>query len=242
MNMKKFLYTTCLLLFLTNLSCFSQQIINDQTLFSWSNGKVVEKEAFLPLLQRVSQQFFQYYYSISTTYYSYTCSSANGAYRCNIQLSGTSPQMQNNRYEIINLFREGDGGGSIGWYLNEPLTTTQWLSGDENDTHFFRKIDLDDNSYALIFAGWFFNQGPPGEMIIFVISKNVASIVYHDYAYAITPTDFDSDSFSMDFVKDLSRLIDPTTEDVSLTPARLARTTKYTLYKDGNNLRIKEWR
>ena len=46
----------------------------------------------------------------------------------------------------------------------------------------------------------------------------------------------------MDFVKDLSRLIDPTTEDVSLTPARLARTTKYTLYKDGNNLRIKEWR
>jgi hypothetical protein len=79
-------------------------------------------------------------------------------------------------------------------------------------------------------------------MIIFVISKNVASIVYHDYAYAITPTDFDSDSFSMDFVKDLSRLIDPTTEDVSLTPARLARTTKYTLYKDGNNLRIKEWR
>ena len=74
-------------------------------------------------------------------------------------MSGTSPQMQNNRYEIINLFREGDGGGSIGWYLNEPLTTTQWLSGDENDTHFFRKIDLDDNSYALIFAGWFFNQG-----------------------------------------------------------------------------------
>ena len=74
-----------------------------------------------------------------------------------------------------------------------------------------------------------------------VISKNVASIVYHDYAYAITPTDFDSNSFTMDFVKDLTRLKDSESGDVSITPEGLSGKTKYTLYKDGNLLKIREW-
>ena len=240
--MKKILYTTVLLL-LTNLSCFAQQIINDQTLFTWSNGEAVEKESFLPLIKRIPQQVFLHYYSQCTTYNTYTCTSANGTYSCSIQLSGTSTTMKDNCYEIIRIDRIGNGGGCMAWYVDEPLTTTLWLSGDENDTHFFRKIDLDGNSFALIFASWFFNQGPqPGEMIIFVISKNVATLVYHDYAYAISPTNFDSNSFTMDFVKDLTGLKDPSTEEVSLTPARLANKTKYTLYKSGNLLKIREWR
>ena len=238
--MKKFLYTTGLLLFLTNLSCFAQQIINDQTLFTWSNQGAVAKSAFTTLSHQPDQNFINVYTSHTTVYNTYDCSSANGTYHCNIILRGTSSEMVDNSYELIYITQPN--GGGIFRYLDEPLTTTLWLSGDENDTHFFRKIDLDANSYALIFAGWFFNQGPqPGEMIIVVVSKNVARLVYHDYAYAISPTNFDSNSFTMDFVKDLTGLKDPSTGDVSLTPARLANKTKYTLYKDGNLLKIREW-
>ena len=68
--MKKFLYTTCLLLFLTNLSCFSQQIINDQTLFSWSNGKVVERIfcRYYTCLAAIFSILFFYFHNILFLY------------------------------------------------------------------------------------------------------------------------------------------------------------------------------
>ena len=125
----------------------------------------------------------------------------------------------------------------------DPLTTTQWLSGDDNDTNYFRKIDLNEDCFALIFAGWFFGYGSEsGEMIIVIVNKNVATLVYDDYALATTVTDFTSSNFSMDFVKNGAEFINSDTGLLDLTSANLAGQTKYTLYKEGDMLKIREWR
>ncbi|MBR4302897.1 MAG: hypothetical protein IKT80_04965, partial [Bacteroidaceae bacterium] len=118
-----------------------------------------------------------------------------------------------------------------------------WLSGDDNDTNYFRKIDLNEDCFALIFAGWYhYYDDNPGEMIIIIVNRNVATLVYDGNAVAISPTNFDSNCFSMDFVKDAENIRNQETGEMEITPAKLAGRTKYTLYKEGDMLKIREWR
>ena len=173
--------------------------------------------------------------------HTYSVSSSNQIYNCNIQIKGTSNTEKHNCYD---LFTITNSNGSILYRrYGEPLTTTRWLSGDENDNHYFRKIPLDNDSYALIFAGWWFvtQSNVPGEMIIVVISKNVVTLVYDGPAVAVSSTDFDSNNFYMDFITDATGLADPETGLLDITPAKLAGRTKYRIYKDGNVLKIASW-
>ena len=71
-------------------------------------------------------------------------------------------------------------------------------------------------------------------MIIIIVNRNVATLVYDGNAEAISPTNFDSNCFSMDYVKDAENLRNQETGEMEITPAKLAGRTKYTLYKEGD--------
>ncbi|MBQ5573638.1 MAG: hypothetical protein IIU69_05075, partial [Bacteroidaceae bacterium] len=60
-------------------------------------------------------------------------------------------------------------------------------------------------------------------------------------AAAITPTNFNSSSFTMDFVTDGTGLKDFETGLLDITPEKLVDKTKYRLYKDGDVLKIVSW-
>lgn len=105
---------------------------------------------------------------------------------------------------------------------------------------------MDDTSYALIFSGWYWYPSTvPGEMIIVVVNKNVATLVYAGVGASISSNGYtlSADSFSMDFVSDLSGLrLNEDTGQFEEDGAGLNGEIKYTLYKDGNMLKLRTWR
>lgn len=255
-------------------TCFAQQVLNDQALFvRQSDGTIIPKLAYIDYPE--SDQPSVTGLGNAPTYHSYPISSSNGNYSCTIKILGQigTTESSSHMYERIAIINQN---GSIIFSRfgadGAPFTTTKWLSLNENDNNYYRKIPLDANSYALIFAGWYYSYySDAGEMVIVVVNKNVATLVYDGPAIAISQTDFTcpdyychvcgyvsnqsfetcpichshditSDNFSMSFVKDGTGLMNLETGLIEITPAKLAGKTKYTLYKDGNNLRIREWR
>lgn len=232
-------------LFVIALLCVTT-CIAEQNLFTWENGSVIARNQYIIYNTQLSSSMLLSIENSKKLLHTFSISSNNNQYQCNVQIVGTQGEDEDgslcyNQFEIRNIY---NNNGLIfkkrGTGL--PLTTTRWLSCDDGDNNYFRKIDLDNDSYALIFAGWLSGwEERLGEMIIVVVSKNYATLVYDGPAKAIIPTDFDSDSFSMDFITDGTGLIDPETGLLDITPAKLAERTKYRLYKDGNVLKIASW-
>lgn len=241
--MKKKLYLLFLLMSVSIPSCFAQQT-NGTNLFEWSNGNVIPKLSYIEEDDQPSENELSSVGYTPNLYHSYLVRSSNNIYTCHVQIMGQQGVNESDDHCYEQFTIVDSNGSRIFRRFGEcgPLTTTQWLSSDYNDNNYFRKIPLDGNSYALIFAGWFFGYDDLlGEMIIIVVSKNVVTLVYDGRAAAVSPTDFDSNNFSMDFVKDGTGLTDPNTGLLEITPAKLVGRTKYRLYKDGNMLKIVQW-
>ena len=232
-----------ILLILINMSsCYAQQVISETNLFEWANGSVIQKPMFIEIDRQPSEDVLSSH--TFPIYHSFSINTSSNNYRCNIQIIGGEGETENDNhlYEQISIVDNHDTV-LLKRFGYDYLTTTRWLSGDDNDTNYFRKIDLNEDCFALIFAGWFFGYGSEsGEMIIVIVNKNVATLVYDDYALATTATDFTSSNFSMDFVKNGAEFINSDTGLLDLTSANLAGRTKYTLYKEGDMLKIREWR
>ena len=241
--MKKKLFLSLLaMLCLSMSSCYAQQVISETNLFEWSDENIVPKSIFIELDDQPSENSLTSVGYAPNTYHSFSISSLNSNYNYTIQIKGQGIEDETKRYELFTI-TDNNGNTIYKRFGYDPLTTTQWLSGDDNDTNYFRKIDLNEDCFALIFAGWFFGYGSEsGEMIIVIVNKNVATLVYDDYALATTATDFTSSNFSMDFVKNGAEFINSDTGLLDLTSANLAGRTKYTLYKEGDMLKIREWR
>ena len=241
--MKKKLFLLLLtMLCLSMSSCYAQQVISETNLFEWSDENIVPKSIFIELDDQPSENSLESVGYTPNTYHSFSICSLNSNYNYTIQIKGQGIEDETKRYELFTI-TDNNGNTIYKRFGYDPLTTTQWLSGDDNDTNYFRKIDLNEDCFALIFAGWFFGYGSEsGEMIIVIVNKNVATLVYDDYALATTATDFTSSNFSMDFVKNGAEFINSDTGLLDLTSANLAGRTKYTLYKEGDMLKIREWR
>lgn len=242
--MRKKLYSL-FVLSLISMLCFAQQII-ETNLFEWSNnGSVIAKPEFIELGGTAQPSLSVMYpdgYNPSI-FQSYTVNSLNNTYICHIQICAGEDE-EEDRHHMYEHFVLMDGTGVIfiRFGTDAPLTTTRWLSGDKNDNNYFRKIDLNNDSYALIFGGWLYGEDNVGsEMIIVVVSKNIPTLVYDGYALATSMTNFNSNSFSMDFVKDITGLVNQNTGLLEITAPKLSGRTKYRLYKQGNMLKLKTW-
>ncbi len=231
-----------LLILISMSSCYAQQVISETNLFEWSNGNIVPKSIFIELDDQPSENSLTSVGYTPNTYHSFSISSLNSNYNYTIQIKGQGIEDETKRYELFTI-TDNNGNTIYKRFGYDPLTTTQWLSGDDNDTNYFRKIDLNEDCFAIIFAGWYhYYDDNPGEMIIIIVNRNVATLVYDGNAVAISPTNFNSNSFSMDYVKDAENLRNQETGEMEITPAKLAGRTKYTLYKEGDMLKIREWR
>lgn len=233
--MKKRFFSLFVIALVYVTTCMAQQ-----NLFSWQNGSVIACSDYIiydtkPFPGRNAES--------SKLLNTFSVSSKNNQYLCYVKIVGTKGITEDipGDYAQFEL-RDHNNRlfyGRLGTY---GLYSTIWLSSDHAYDDYFQKIDLDNNSYALIFAGDYLELDDIlGEMIIVVVSKNVATLVYDGPAAAITPTDFDSDSFSMDFVTDGTDLIDPVTGLLQINSAKLAGRTKYRIYKNGNVLKIASW-
>lgn len=236
MNSMKNNLLTLVVLFICTTSSFAQQ-----SLFKWDKGNVVANDDFIALNNL--------YNSRTSTWANdrpllniISVSSKNKLYKCNVQIFGIKNTSNSYGFSFFEL-RDSINNKLIyrrfGQYY---LQTTHALSRIEGDTNYFRKVDLDDVSYALFFSSFDIEWDETvGEMIIVVVSKNVATLVFDGPAAVISPADFDSEEFSMDYITDGTDMINPETGLPDFSPDKLAEKNKYRLYKDGNVLRIVSW-
>lgn len=237
--MNKKLLSSFVAAFILASTCFAQE-----NLFNWNNGSVIPNTSYIkynePKQSRNSQS--PIIAATDKILHTYTLSSKNGQYDCSIQLVCDRNVTEENKYYREFVITANNGSliyRRSGW---AGLTTTKWWSQNFSDNNYYRRIDLNNDSYALLFAG---NQSDWeelfGEMIIVIISKNVATLVYDGPAKVISSTDFNQTPFSMDFITDATNLIDTETGLFDITPNKLAGRTKYRLYKDGDVLKIASW-
>ena len=236
--MRKVLLLSQIMMFWCAITCVAQQ-----NLFTWVDGNVVANSNYIVYNQQPTGSRFAHILSKTKVLHTLPVSSANNEYECDILIVGTQG-IEEDGSHCYNQFDIKSKSGSLIFRRRGigPLTRTFHLSCDYNDVNYFRKIDLNNDSYALFFTGWCSGiDDDLGEMVIVVVSKNVATLVYDGPAAAITPTNFNSSSFTMDFVTDGTGLKDIETGLLDITPEKLVGKTKYRLYKDGDVLKIVSW-
>lgn len=212
----------------------------DSDLFEWSDGKVIPNSTFIDPELNDNGNWLDGVELM--TWHTIPVNSANGKYKCNVLIESQSKEDGNHAFERLVIV--DSQGTEIISLTREFLTTTEYLDPVVGATeNYFEKVDLDDDSYALFLTGWFwtYDTSHPGELIVVVVSKNVATLVYDGLAVAISPTDFDSDDFKMEYVKNASGLVDNETELLKITPKGLAYHVKHRMYKEGNILKITSW-
>lgn len=234
--MKRMIYTVLALILRVGVSVGFAQTTN---LFDWSNGNVVAKEQFMKIVQRedhinwILQNFSSYLYKSDIV------SVLNEQYNCSVNLFRTD-EFSDNDYSYFTLVNEQDSSQMFLGYGEDALTTVAYLTMNPDEHNHFIHVPLDENSYALIFAGWFFSYDEtcPGEMKIVVVHKNTATLVYDDRAVAISYTP--SPDFSMEFVTDATGILKHTWVDPT-SPALTGR-IKHKIWREGNMLKYKTWK
>lgn len=241
--MKAKLYLLLLLASVGIQSC-SEQNNDEANLFERIGGKVVAKAEYATRHDPDVERWIDSLGLKVTDYRAFPVSSANNQYKCTVRIEGLQSNVKDDSFEQVSIV---DANGTTIYRQYDEMFGKMWLlmcdmsTTPQYDTY-FEKVDLDDDSYALFFSKWFYSCCPqdPGDMLIIVVNKNVATMVYEGPAYAISPTDFHSKDFSIEFVKDARGLYNDD-DGFVFTPDRLAKHTKYKIFKDGNILKIQSW-
>lgn len=241
--MKAKLYLLLLLASVGIQSC-SEQKNDEANLFERTGGKVVAKAEYTTLYEHDDDSWIDSLGFKVIDYLEFPISSANNKYKCTVRIEGLQSKVEDDSFEQVSIV---DANGTTIYSQYDEMFGKMWLlmrdfsTVPQYDTY-FEKVDLDDDSYALFFSTWSFGCCPeyPGDMLIIVVNRNVATMVYEGPAYAISPTDFHSKDFSIEFVKDAMGLYNEE-DGFVFTPDRLAKHTKYKIFKDGNILKIQNW-
>lgn len=173
------------------------------------------------------------------TYKDYILNTPNKKYQYHVKLGGSSPNMpQSGTYDVLTIT---DAAGNIllrRWGC-DPLYTTKHLTARQDQNSHFIQIPLDDDTFALIFAGWlYYYEDIAGEMIIIIVHKDEATLVFDRPAasYSYTPVP----NFSIEFIEEVGGLIDDF-GNLQATSNALSTRTKHKIWKEGNMLKYKKW-
>lgn len=239
--MKKLLFVFIAVIQMCVSTCLAQ---TEDLFIRETNGSVIPKDKYLLFTSQpnedmlVNMNYQTYVHQVTTVY------SPNHQYCCQVEIRSEENDPDFDEYVLIKIV-DSNNHVLFKRYGIDNLTTTKLLSRNNNDNNYYIQIPLDDTSYALIFSGWYWYPSTvPGEMLIVVVNKNVATLVYAGVGASISPNGYtlSSNSFSMDFVSDLSGLrLNQNTGQFEEYGSGLNGKTKYTLYKDGNLLKIREW-
>lgn len=213
-------------------------------LFTWQNGNVVAgSSSFTPYrYYQPTDEREAHLQSRAKVLHTIPVQCISGQYKCKVQILGTQGVDEDDshlfyQFQLRDQYNNNLIFKRFGTHL--PFTTTWSLSKNYEDTNYFRKVDLDNVSYALFFTGMTpsLDDDLP-EMVIVVVSRNVATLVYDGPAAAIDPTTFGSSYFAMNFITDGTGLRDPETGLFNISSGTIGTRPKYAMIKSGNVLSI----
>lgn len=211
-------------------------------LFEWVDGKVVCDSSYIilhnddtPLPSGVNVY----------TYKTVEISSTDNNYQYSVISKGTYDDRQGNAYDVFSVI-DNNGYEILSRWGYEHLFSVDFLTNSENCTDFFLQIPLGEDSFALVFAGILYDHcDEAGEMIIVVINKDAATVVYDGraFVYSYTPAPDFSIEFvdNIRFVNDINDLFDEDGKTV-VTDSQLTSCTKYKIWREGNLLKYKMWK
>lgn len=199
----------------------------EENLFDWQdNATVVAKERFMGLYRgKYSNDPTHVYKSFDV--------SIDGKNSYVLKIKGFDKTMGGN-FDAFEIYYNGKR--ILEYFSSDLLYDVRYITrGKSND--YFIKVPLSDDSFALLFGGWLFGSGDETtEMIIVVVSKGHANVIFDDYAYAYKYTP--GENFSIEFVDDINGLQDL----FSFSESFLRTRTKHKIWREGNMLKYKSWK
>lgn len=142
-------------------------------------------------------------------------------------------------YDAFSILNS-DGKPILFRWGRDMLYYVQYLTIDTSNENYFIQVPLDDESFALIFGGWLYQIDDDAvEMVIVVVNKNKATVVFDGNAFAYKYTA--PPNFSMEFTDRVYGLLKDF-ETFTITDAALKPYTKHKIWRDGNVLKYKTWK
>ena len=151
-------------------------------------------------------------------------------------MGGLSPNSENGIYENLNISYKGKN--ILHQYGYAPLWDVSLLTMNKDDRNYYIKVPLDDNSFALLFAGLVFDgDDEAGEMIVVVVNQDKATMVYDRpaCAYSFTP----APNFAIEFTEKTDDILNA--DGYAIGTKADMKATKHKIWKEGNMLKYKKW-
>ena len=209
-------------------------------LFNREGKDIIPKEQFIAFYEKESTGGSRFRNSPTNEYNTFNITSPNELHRYQISIGGyPNKDVMGGGYEFIDIYHNGKR--LIRKWGKDPLGDVGYLTTNATDKNFYIKVPLDDNSFALLFAGLVFDgDDEAGEMIIVVVNQDKATVVYDRpaCAYSFTP----DPNFAIEFTEKIEWDIE-VIEGLEI-PAYVKadmKATKHKIWKEGNMLKYKSW-
>ena len=231
--MKNSILVLCLSL-VCLVSCKTQE---GENIFSYQNGQVFAKEKFIKIGNDLNTQGW-----LDTCWAmpKYIVSSAdicseNEEYDYQVQCINFSPtESSETDYEFIAI-KSYNSGNFIFKRIGYGTLTKIKNSFNINANANFLQVPLNEETFALIFTGLQYME-EPNELMIVVVNKNNATLVYDGRAEVLNYSPYPN--FSIEFVETLDWIV---YEDNSSDFVPCSDCPKHRIWQEGNMLKYTTW-
>ncbi len=226
------------LLLLALMLASASSVAQTADLFTWSQGNVLADSKYMLLGDNNDTPMTGD--EKLNIYKTYNVYSPDGKSKYVVRLNGTRPAMtEDGMYDGFSI-TNSSGQELLLRFGNDPLWAVRNLTTAYGDKANFIQVPLANESFALIFSGCLFDAcDEAGEMIIVVVNKDKATVVYDAPAFAYKYTA--PPNFSIEFVDNIAGLLDDYGKS-TVTAAKLASRTKYKIWREGDMLKYKSWK
>ena len=206
-------------------------------LFNRAGKDIIPKEQFIAFYEKESTGGSRFRNSPTNEYNTFNITSPNELHRYQISIGGYPAQdAMGDSYEYFDITYNGKKLMRKWGYA--PLWDVRLLTKNEDDRNYYIIVPLDDNSFALLFAGLVFDgDDDAGEMIVVVVNKDKATVVFDRpaCAYSFTP----APNFAIEFTEKIDDILNA--DGYAIGTKADMKATKHKIWKEGNMLKYKKW-
>ena len=206
-------------------------------LFNRAGKDIIPKEQFIAFYEKESTGGSRFRNSPTNEYNTFNITSPNELHRYQISIGGYPAQdAMGDSYEYFDITYNGKKLMRKWGYA--PLWDVRLLTKNEDDRNYYIIVPLDDNSFALLFAGLVFDgDDDAGEMIVVVVNKDKATVVFDRpaCAYSFTP----APNFAIEFTEKIDDILNA--DGYAIGTKADMKATKHKIWKEGNMLKYKSW-
>ena len=206
-------------------------------LFNRAGKDIIPKEQFIAFYEKESTGGSRFRNSPTNEYNTFNITSPNELHRYQISIGGYPAQdAMGDSYEYFDITYNGKKLMRKWGYA--PLWDVRLLTKNEDDRNYYIIVPLDDNSFALLFAGLVFDgDDDAGEMIVVVVNKDKATVVFDRpaCAYSFTP----APNFAIEFTEKIDDILNA--DGYAIGTKADMKATKHKIWQEGNMLKYKSW-